>query len=499
MLVAKLRRAIERTDTTNGCAVLDGDTELEMRYALLIKCCGQNRILPDTLQEDSVVIDIVQRLDSLIKNCNFTFLHTSDGTTSDGTGQAQTRAGDLVYTEFSPSFDALRTESARIDDEDNDFNLQLQHADAAAKEAAQAAKSAAELLIKARAEFTDATRRKFAEDWQRNATNAAVEAQASAALVSQTALLFVRTKSEAMTAYLKAKLDFHAKKTWYANITAKLFESSLKFMLTTGTLRIKTKVDFDKYKIEQQKAYDAQHDANIVLQRVQQHLTAKDDQESQIYQPEGDAVASVNSNKNVATDRSVNVKLGGSAKKSPDQLFRLSGLLQPNMNLFGSKVFAKVGRYLAGPEQVSSGSPAARGHYAALYAVPTVAPGLDASTLWVNTIKCNPETNERDLCVWVPANVMEQAFFRTKEFFKCQLRKRKLQLINLARRIATLESGCKQSTPTQLVYADALIESAVRSAMHRINVNTDMCTNSDEDYNADSMLLSLSLNKAKLV
>jgi hypothetical protein len=183
---------------------------------------------------------------------------------------------------------------------------------------------------------------------------------------------------------------------------------------------------------------------------------------------------------------------------SLDQLFRRSGLLHPGMDLFGSKVLAKCGRYLAGPEQVQNGSPAARGHYAALYAVPTVAPGLNG-TLWVNKIECNPETGAQDLCVWVPANVMEQAFFKTKEYFKCQMRKRMLQLIDLARQVVASSRECGSpatTNSTRLEHMDALIHGAVVSAMQRRGFygprgpDDDWCTDSDADED-DSMFLSL--------
>lgn len=181
-----------------------------------------------------------------------------------------------------------------------------------------------------------------------------------------------------------------------------------------------------------------------------------------------------------------------------DKLFSRSGLLQPGMDLFGSKVLAKCGRYLAGPEQVQNGSPAARGHYAALYGVPTVAPGLNG-TLWVNKVECNPETGAPDLIVWVPANVMEKAFFKTKEYFKCQLRNRMLQLIDLARQVVASSRECgppATTNSTRLEHMDALIHGAVVSAMQRRGFygprgpDDDWCTDSDADED-DSMFLSL--------
>ena len=477
-LLAKLKEAIGQPDSKTACVFLDEDEELQKRYELLHSDLKNDlrskHHLPANLAADLVVSDIVQRLEALNLACNFTFLHTRDGNQLTLNNSGKYAESFAASAPVASSGAATGASGASVPAVDVDALLmQIKSNKLKAAEKATNAQTNAGNVSGANATAANQAA-KDAKSYAGSSEEAETRGQQFYDAIK------AGTVSEDVKSYYTARLQQYDKITQYC--VEKINEELLNIERLASPP-------------------DADSDAALAQLQVYIADLYKDSIELETKANELLQVLS-DADKSVVDDSGLT---GGAQHEG--QLFRRSGLLQPGMDLFGSKVLAKCGRYLAGPEQVQNGSPAARGHYAALYAVPTVAPGLSASTLWVNKMDCNPESGNKDLCVWVPANVMEQAFFKTKEFFKCQLRKRKLQLIDLARQIVAAHRDCGPPAPSssssssssssmsRVDQMDHLIQSAVRSVMQRrgaygIQVDDHGCTDSDDDDD-DSMFLSL--------
>ena len=200
-------------------------------------------------------------------------------------------------------------------------------------------------------------------------------------------------------------------------------------------------------------------------------------------------------NKDAANQESITEDLNDA-----DHMWTQSGVEHLGMVLFGSKQLAQCGRYLAGKQQVECGSPAERGYCADLFVCGTVAPGREKS-LWTVHLVCG-ESGALTKRIWVKANELEKAKYRTMRFMKCRLRDRKLQLIELMRKAAALagvtagagtpSAPCAQRNVESL---DHYLEHAATHAIQRLahkhkawaldSANDEDRCFSDEDDDSD--------------
>ncbi len=188
---------------------------------------------------------------------------------------------------------------------------------------------------------------------------------------------------------------------------------------------------------------------------------------------------------------------------STKKLWTRSGVEHSGMVLFNSKQLAQCGRYLAGKQQVESGSPAERGFCADLFVCGSVAPGREKS-LWTVHLVCG-ESGTLTKKIWVKANELEKANYRTVQFMKCRLRDRKLQLIELMRKAAALSgvtSGaasagglvaapCAPRDVNSLEhYLDHAAKHAIQRLVHKhkawtLDADEDRCFSDEDDDDSD--------------